>query len=792
MPLSTAPPPPTASPQPCLLVVDDQPLNIQVLHQAFAADHRVMKALDGAAALDLCRRSHSRPDLILLDVVMPGIDGFEVCRQLKADPLTRDIPVIFVTAHDDVDHETHGLELGAVDFIVKPINVAVVRARVKTHLGFARSNSLLAATLQASSDGILSTDLAGGISSMNQAFAQMWRLPDTLTEAASCETLFACMRGQLSDPASGAFDGTPAAARHEPGDGPQVLELVGNRQVEREVVPLHVNGNLRGQVFIFREVTERRRAADALQRLNGSLESRILARTQELQDAMQGAQAASRAKSDFLSNMSHEIRTPMNAVIGLAFLALKTDPHPKQRAYLEKIQRSGQHLLNLVNDILDFSKIESGKLVLDETDFKLSTVFDSISSVSAESAKAKGLGLRFEIDPSLSRALCGDPLRLGQVLLNYVGNAIKFTPRGEVRVRATTEARFDAECLIRIEVEDSGIGLTEAQMAQLFQSFQQVDTSTTRDHGGTGLGLAVCKQLAELMGGRVGVHSRPGQGSVFWFTSRVRFGAPEVGGLAAAAPALPLGAPRDRLRGARVLLVEDNLLNQEVASGLLEDAGVTVTIAQHGQEALAHLAQGRFDCVLMDLQMPVMDGLQATRLIRADASLAGLPVLAMTANARSEDRARCLEAGMNDFVTKPVLPDRLYAVLAEWLAPRCAAPGCDPDIIDLSLLARQVGGNAQKVNRYGRLFVEALPESLAELQAALAQGQLPMLADLGHRMKSSARMVGALGLATLCESLEDFREGGALADAQCIVDRFPHLMARISADVATALPWATP
>ena len=792
----------TARPRHTLLLVDDQPLNIQVLNQAFAADHRVLMALGGAEALQLCRQH--RPDLILLDLVMPGMDGFEVCRRLKADPITRDIPVIFVTAHDDASHETRGLELGAVDFIVKPINAAVVRARVKTHLGFARSSSLFAATLEASADGILVTDLAGGISSMNRAFIEMWHLPDPLIAAASQEAVFAFMRLQLQGSASGEYEAALGSPRSDPSTGFDTLELAGNRHVERYVAPLHINGNLRGQVFNFREVTERRRAADALQRLNESLESRILVRTQELEGATHLAQAASRAKGDFLSNMSHEIRTPMNAVIGLAFLALKTDPTPKQRDYLEKIHRSGQHLLGIVNDILDFSKIESGKLALEETDFKLSSVFDSIACVSTETAKGKGLNLAFEIEPSLSRALRGDPLRLGQVLLNYVGNAIKFTAQGEVRVRAMTQQRFETESLIRIEVQDTGIGLSELKIAQLFQSFHQVDTSTTRKYGGTGLGLAVCKQLAELMGGEVGVASQPGQGSVFWFTSRVRFGAP-VAMDAPLAVAPLVREPRQIIQGARILLVEDNVLNQEVAAGLLEDIGATVSIANHGGEALELLRTARFDCVLMDMQMPVMDGLQATRLIRENPLLAALPVLAMTANARGEDRARCLEAGMNDFLTKPVMPDRLYAALAKWLMPGAAAPtveatveatakptaeapGADPNIIDLSILSRQVGGDAQKVRRYGTMFVQGMPESMAELEAALVQGNLPTLADLGHRMKSSARMVGALGLATLCESLEGFRQGGTLDDAQLIVEQIPHLMARISADIAVAMP----
>ena len=333
----------------------------------------------------------------------------------------------------------------------------------------------------------------------------------------------------------------------------------------------------------------------------------------------------------------------------------------------------------------------------------------------------------------------------------------------------------------------------------MFQSFHQVDTSTTRNFDGTGLGLALCKRLAELMGGEVGVSSRPGQGSVFWFTSRLRFGAPVAAGVAAAA----VRESRDVLRGARILIVEDNLLNQEVAAGLIEAVGATVVIANHGQEALTCLQAERFDAVLMDIQMPVMDGLQATRLIRQNPLFADLPVLAMTANARSEDGARCLEAGMNDFLTKPVLPARLYAALAQCLAPRAAnvpagggaqaaapavgLPAGDPNIIDLSILSQQVGGDLQKVRRYGALFVQTMPGSMAELEAALGQGNLSTLAELGHRMKSSARLVGALGLASLCESLEGFRRGGTLGDAQLIVEKMPPLMARISADFTAAM-----
>ena len=663
--------------RPKLLVVDDQPINIRVLYQTFSSDYQVLMATSGAQALQLCR-THL-PDLVLLDVVMPGMDGHEVCRQLKADPATRDIPVIFVTAHIDASQETLGLELGAVDFIGKPVNAAVVRARVGTHL--------------------------------------------------------------------------------------------------------------------------------AVSRLNKTLEARVLERTRELEAAMHRAAAANQAKSDFLSNMSHEIRTPANGVIGMAYLALKANPDPRQRDYLQKIHSSGQHLLRIINDILDFSKIEAGKLELEEMDFDLSTVFEGVSNQTAHAAKARGLKLVFQVNPSLSRALRGDPLRIGQVLLNYVGNAIKFSQNGEVIVRAATLHRGEADSLVRFEVQDSGIGMTEAQIAQLFQSFHQADTSTTRKYGGTGLGLAISKQLALLMGGEVGVDSQPGRGSTFWFTARLRWG---TAAPAAAVGATPSAAAQlDVIKGARVLLVEDNLLNQEVATGLLEDVGATVCIANNGQQAVDLLLAERFDCVLMDVQMPVMDGLQATRLIREHPLTSATPVLAMTANARNEDRVRCIEAGMNDFITKPIVPDQLYATVAKWLLPRpdqppvsdgprhsqgthataptWAVPAGDPDIIDLSILSRSVAGNPHKVRRYASLFVESIPETLAELETTLARRELSALADLGHRLKSSSRMVGAMGFAAMCQSLEGFRTDGTLDQARAIVEKMRPLLAEVSADIDKAL-----
>ncbi len=382
--------------------------------------------------------------------------------------------------------------------------------------------------------------------------------------------------------------------------------------------------------------------------------------------AMAVADQANEAKSSFLANMSHEIRTPMSSIIGMAHLALKTELSPKQHDYLAKIQYSSEHLLGIINDILDYSKIEAHKLVIEALDFDLPTMLKDLSSQLFDSAMTQGLEIVFDIDPRLSESLRGDPLRLRQILLNYIDNAIKFTPQGKIIVRANLLEETASDCLVRFEVQDTGIGMSEAEMAQLFQPFQQVDTSITRNYGGTGVGLAICKQLAELMGGEVGVESRLAQGSTFWFTARLSRGVGKTVPVQEVLPPVDLSL----IQGAAVLLVEDNLFNQQVAREMLEQAGAVVTLANNGQEALACLLKDRFDCVLMDVQMPVMDGLEATRQIRANPAWSSTRVIGLTANAGKEDQAHCLEAGMNDFVSKPIEPDQLLAVLATWLTPQ--------------------------------------------------------------------------------------------------------------------------
>ena len=667
----------------------------------------------------------------------------------------------------------------------------------------------------------------------------------------------------------------------------------------------------------------------------------------ELKRAKETAEDAARAKADFLANMSHEIRTPMNAVIGMTQLALKADPSPRVHNYLSKIQSSSQLLLGVINDILDFSKIEARKMGLDRTSFELGQLLDDVSALITEKASSKGLALIIATDSDVPERLIGDPLRLQQVLLNLANNAVKFTERGEVEIRVKLQRRQADSVELRFEVRDTGIGLSPEQQDQLFQSFQQADSSTTRRYGGTGLGLAIAKRLAELMDGQIGVDSVLGQGSTFWFTARLGLGseqqelqhsALDLGGLrmllvddddqarevmaelitsmgfkssatASGSQALAeieradaAGLPYDvvlldwkmsgmdgialareirqralrqpplllmvtaydrdealpqaraagisevltkpisasmlfdalmrqigaairpvrsgspdalhlsaELAGARALLVEDNELNQEVAAEFLRTLGLEVDLAPDGAIALQKVQQQAYDVVLMDMQMPVMDGLSATRAIRQLPGLQALPILAMTANAMAQDRERCLEAGMNDHIAKPIAVQELVDKLQRWVRPtagrkpatvatsqarrRRSEPGWIADLaavdgLDARLGLSQVLGREALYRDILTRFVASQRDQAAAMAQALEAGDRDQAQRLAHTLKGLAAQIGARALSGQAAQLEAVLRAGA-PDPAALLAGIGHELPRLSDAIAARLPQAS-
>jgi signal transduction histidine kinase/DNA-binding response OmpR family regulator len=506
---------------------------------------------------------------------------------------------------------------------------------------------------------------------------------------------------------------------------------------------------------------QRDEAENALSHHLSNLQAIVDEQTLDLQKALHAADAASHSKSDFLANMSHEIRTPMNIIIGLTHLAKRTELTEKQRDYLEKITGAAQALLIIINDILDFSKIEAGKMTIETAPFSLDKLIVDLLDVLKIRAEQKGIALNFKIGANTPHYCVGDSLRLRQVLLNLISNALKFTHEGEVvlSISAKEISKHDAE--ISFCVTDTGIGMNEQQLQALFQPFSQADMSTTRKYGGTGLGLTICKQLVEIMGSDIQVVSEEGQGSSFSFNVRLPL-------------CTELEIPKENevtdchptYHTQRILLVEDNEINQQVALELLTSMGLSVSVASNGQEGLARVLSEKFDLVLMDIQMPVMDGLSATRLIRQEKQLQNLPIIAMTAHAMVGDKEKSLAAGMNDHLTKPIEINKLVGVLNRWLnvnyeieliekehKPWHLLPENLPPF-DLRKAMAFTGDDAKLLHQLLLSFAPRYENAIAELTAWIEEKDYFHAEHLAHSIKGVAGTLAAQELRTAAHNLE--------------------------------------
>jgi PAS domain S-box-containing protein len=638
-----------------------------------------------------------------------------------------------------------------------------------------RSDERIRLLLESTAEAIYGIDLEGACTFANPACARLlgYAHPDEL----SGRNMHLLMHHTLADGSAYPLEGCPLCRVQCGEEGIHHDDEIFWRAdgsyfaAEYWSYPQLHDGEVVGGVVTFFDITERKRAEE------------------ELREASAVAEAATRAKSEFLANMSHEIRTPMNAALGMLYLLQQTGLTDRQKNYLDKAHTASTMLLKVINDILDFSKIEAGKLELEKVPFRIREVLDDLSAVATATLSDKPIELSVQCDPQVPELLIGDPLRLGQVLLNLTSNAIKFTEKGTVEVVVTLLAANEGEVTLRFAVADTGIGMAPQQQATLFNAFTQADTSTTRRYGGTGLGLAISNQMVEMMGGAILVASEQGEGSTFSFVVRLqRLSAEQAATVQPAAEdqrrepsGVEQGCP-----GLRILLVEDNPINQEVAKEILERRGVQVDLARNGAEALRRLTTNgtSYDAVLMDVHMPVMDGLEATRRIRLNPDLESLPIIAMTACALTRERTLCIEAGMNDQVNKPIDVAELFATLSRWVGPKAdRPPELDYEETDEGGLPDHLPGVDLK---RGMKIVESAPllrklllsfrkENMLvmdELIDALSKGDLQLARRIVHTVKGVAGNLGASALngaalaletamhdgddSTLCPALEEF------------------------------------
>jgi PAS domain S-box-containing protein len=765
-----------------VLVVDDNAAKRLALRAVLLPlGYSIVEADSGLAALRCLMAQEFA--VILLDVRMPIMGGFETAAHIRLRRQSEMTPIIFITAHGGDEIVTDRYAEGAVDFLFAPVQPDELRAKVSFFANlFIRAEALAerAREVQATADqlrlltdaapiGIFQTDAENRYVYTNPRWTEITGIREVDAIGQRWDTIVSADQraGLTAELTSRVGSRTELGHRFEisvPDSRPRIV-LMNSRSMLRS------DGEREGWVGTLADITAEAGAEAAMSA------------------ARDEATKASRLKSDFLANMSHEIRTPMNGVIGMTDLLLETDLGAVQRDYAQTVRNSGEALLTIINDILDYSKVEAGMLAIEDLEFDVRSVVDGVIHLLAGSAQAKGLDLVVQLDGAVPTLVSGDPGRLRQVLTNLIGNAIKFTRDGEIDLRVTLAEIAGDDAVVRFEVSDTGDGITEDNLGLIFAPFVQADTSSSRRYAGTGLGLAISNQLVVLMGGDIGVSSKLGLGSTFWFTICVHTcdgksdpdsldGSAESGVRATATkPVHPADRDQSGALTGRVLLAEDNLINQKVAVAMLSGAGYLVDTVLDGAAAVLAAAARPYDVILMDCQMPDLNGYQATAAIRAqEGADRHTPIVALTAGARHEDRERCLAEGMDGYLAKPISKDALLALVAGAMNGRAASIGSESrvgptsaaefaidhaDFDELRLLAEATEHDF--VTDLIDQFVEGTDLLFRDLREASSIGDASAVGHIAHSIKGSGAQLGGRRLALSCDRLEDTATTGGLS-----------------------------